>query len=570
MKDPHQKKESYSKLYRNFILLIFLTSLLPHLLVGWGIYHYSSNFSITRLQNSFQGQVEDHRKIIELFLRERTSDLEMVVETHPLNQLRNHENLNRVFDALNRNGHFFIDLGVISEQGKHLSYVGPYQLMDKDYSQTFWFKEVMEKGVFISDMFMGYRHSPHFILAFLHPEKSHRWILRATIDTEYFRSLVENVRIGKTGEAFLLNQSGIFQTSPHGKDRIMGKTPLPMVKFQKGSGVDIIGGDRKSPELNFPRQIIAYTWLKEPRWLLVIKQDYSEAFKEVNRANWATLVFLFLSSLGLIFLTVSITYIIIKMIRKRDEKNRLLNDQLIQASKLASMGEISAKVAHELNSPLGGILIYANLLLEETPAEDPKQKDLKEIIDQTIRCKEIVKDLLEFSRKSAHQRVSCSINQSIRQTVDLLSKQSLIQSPMFLGPIVQPSVQVVSEIDPDLPLISADPNRLNQILVNLIINAVDAMEGKGTLTLRTYQRPSEKKAVLEVSDTGGGIPPENIPKIFEPFFTTKEVGKGTGLGLSTVYGIVQEHGGTIEVRSEVGKGTTFILEFPLEEAQALN
>ena len=325
---------------------------------------------------------------------------------------------------------------------------------------------------------------------------------------------------------------------------------------------------RKSPEQTFPRQIIAYTWLKDPRWLLVIKQDYTEAFKEVNRANWATLVFLFLSSLGLIFLTVSITYIIIKMIRKRDEKNQLLNDQLIQASKLASMGEISAKVAHELNSPLGGILIYANLLLEETPAEDPKQKDLKEIIDQAIRCKEIVKDLLEFSRKSVHQRVSCSINQSIRQTVDLLSKQSLIQSPLFLGPIVQSSVQVVLEIDPDLPLISADPNRLNQILVNLIINAVDAMEGKGTLTLRTYQRPSGKKAVLEVSDTGVGIPPENISKIFEPFFTTKEVGKGTGLGLSTVYGIVQEHGGTIEVRSEVGQGTTFILEFPLEDAQS--
>ena len=225
MKDPHQKKESYSKLYRNFILLIFVTSLLPHLLVGWGIYHYSSNFSITRLQNYFQGQVEDHRKIIEFFLRERASDLEMVVETHPLNQLRDYENLNRVFGALNRNGHFFIDLGVIGEQGKHLSYVGPYQLMDKDYSQTFWFKEVMKKGVFISDMFMGYRNSPHFIIAFLHPEKGHRWILRATIDTEYFRSLVENVRIGKTGEAYLVNQSGIFQTSPYGKRQDHGKDP---------------------------------------------------------------------------------------------------------------------------------------------------------------------------------------------------------------------------------------------------------------------------------------------------------------------------------------------------------
>lgn len=570
MKDPHQKKESYSRLYRNFILLIFVTSLIPHLLVGWGLYIYSSDFSNKRLINYFQGQVEDHRKIIELFLKERASDLEMVAEINPLSQLRHREKLAEVFDALNRNGQFFVDLGVISEQGKHYTYVGPYPLMDKDYSQTSWFREVMKKGVFISDMFMGYRNAPHFIIAFLHQEEGHRWILRASIDTEYFRSLVENVRIGKTGEAYLLNQSGVYQTSPHQKGQIMGKAPLPMEKFKKFSGVDIFGGERRNLAPTFSRQIIAYTWLKDPRWLLVIQQDYNEAFKEINRANWSTLIFLLLSSLGIIFLTFTVTYFIIKMIRKRDEKNQLLNDQLIQASKLASMGEISAKVAHELNSPLGGILIYANLLLEDIPSEDPKQKDLKEIIDQTLRCKEIVKDLLEFSRKSAHQRVSCSINQSIRQTVDLLSKQSLIQSPLFLGPIVQPSVQVVMEIDPDLPLISADPNRLNQILVNLIINAVDAMEGKGTLTLRTYQRPSEKKAVLEVSDTGVGIPPENIPKIFEPFFTTKEVGKGTGLGLSTVYGIVQEHGGSIEVRSEVGQGTTFVLEFPLEDSQSPN
>jgi two-component system, NtrC family, sensor kinase len=567
-KDSNLNKESYSGLYFNFISLIIVISLIPHLLVGWGIYYNSSNFAINRLKNYFQEQVEDHRKIIELFLKERASDLEMVVETQPLIQLRHRENMIRIFRALNRNGQYFIDLGVINEQGRHLAYVGPYQLMDKDYSQTFWFKETMKKGVYISDIFLGYRNAPHFIIAFLHQEKGNRWILRASIDTEYFRSLVENVRIGKTGEAFLLNHLGIFQTSPRFMGKIMGKVPLAIENFRKETGVEIISDEGITPEPSFPRQIIAYAWLKDPRWLLVIKQDYAEAFKEINRANWSTLIFVHLSSLGIIFLTVTVTYFIIKMIRRRDEKNQLLNEQLNQASKMASMGEISAKVAHELNSPLGGILIYANLLLEETPEEDPKQKDLKEIIDQTLRCKEIVKDLLEFSRKSTHQRVPCSINQSIRQTVDLLSKQALIQSPLFLGPIVQPTVQVVQEIDPDLPLISADPNKLNQILVNLIINAVDAMEGKGTLTLRTYQLASEKKVALEVSDTGMGIPPENISKIFEPFFTTKEVGKGTGLGLSTVYGIVQEHEGTIDVRSVVGQGTTFILHFPVEDSQS--
>jgi two-component system NtrC family sensor kinase len=564
MKDVNQGKGQYSRLYRKFITLILVTSLLPHLLIGWGIYLYFSNFSNDRLKDTFQNQVEDHRKIIELFLKERVSDLEFAAHTQSLEFWHTQKNLISVLNALNRGGQFFIDLGVIGEQGKHLAYAGPFQLMDKNYSQEFWFKEVMKKGVFISDMFMGFRKSPHFIIAYLRQEGTHRWILRASIDTEYFRSLVENVKIGQTGEAYLLNQSGLFQTNSRFSGKIMEKASFPMGDFHKNSGIELIGGDGRDPARPFPKQIVAYAWFKNPRWLLVVKQDYAEAFKVVNRANWSALIFLHLSSLGIIIITIVVTYFIIKMIRRRDEKARELNDRLMQASKLASVGEVSAKVAHELNSPLGGILIYANLVLEDTPPEDPKQKDLKEIIDQTLRCKEIVKDLLEFSRKASHRRVPCSLNQSIREAVDFLSKQALFQSSLFLGPIVQPDIQVVQEVDPDLPLIEADPTRLNQVLVNLIINAVDAMEGKGTLTLRTYQNPLEKKVVLEVCDTGMGISPENIPKIFEPFFTTKEVGKGTGLGLSTVYGIVLEHGGTIDVRSTEGQGATFVISFPFQ------
>ncbi|MBI5604918.1 MAG: two-component sensor histidine kinase [Deltaproteobacteria bacterium] len=568
MKDTTPKEGHYARLFRKFIFLILVGSLIPHLLVGWGIYLYFSNFSDSRLKESFHRQVEDHRKIVELFLQERTTNLQLIAQTHSLDYLRKPENLHSVFSALNQRGRAFIDLGVIDRQGKHLSYIGPYPLMDKAYSQTFWFKEVMKKGVFISDMFMGFRNTPHFIIAFLRQEGNQRWILRASIDTEYFRSLVEKVKIGTTGEAVLINQSGLFQTSPRFTGTIMGKAPLSMGVFHQDSGIEIMSGPDGSPQAPRPRQIVAYAWLKDPRWLLVIKQDYSEAFSAVNRANWATLIFLFFSSLGILVITIVITYFIIKMIRKRDDTTRQLNDQLLQASKLASIGELSAKVAHELNSPLGGILIYANLLLEDTPPEDPKQNDLKEIINQALRCKDIVKDLLEFSRQSNHRRLPCSLNQSIRQAVDLLSKQALFNSPLFLGPIVQPDIEVVQEVDPDLPLITADPNRLNQILVNLIINAVDAMEGKGTLTLRTFQRPLEKKVVLEVSDTGMGIPEENLSRIFDPFFTTKEVGKGTGLGLSTVYGIVRQHGGTIEVQSTVGKGTTFILTFPFEDLKS--
>lgn len=226
--------------------------------------------------------------------------------------------------------------------------------------------------------------------------------------------------------------------------------------------------------------------------------------------------------------------------------------KLLHSEKMASLGKLAAGMAHEINNPLGGILIYATMLLEETPRENPQWDDLKQIVDQTLRCKEIVKDLLDFSRQSKHRWIQCDINQSLQQTISLLGKQALFQN-----------IQIIKEIDPHLTRIVADPGQLNQVFINLMINAVDAMEGRGNLTVRTYSIPEEEKIGVEITDTGCGISAENLSRIFDPFFTTKDTGKGTGLGLSTVYGIIEEHGGSIEVLSEVGQGTTFILRLPV-------
>ena len=153
--------------------------------------------------NFFHTQVEYHRKIIQLFLKERSAKLQLIAQTHSKSVLLSGAKLNDVFEMINRDGWSFTDLGIIDAQGNHLAYIGPYDLMDKKYSQTVWFKEVMEKGIYISDMFMGFRKVPHFIVAVTRLEKGEKWILRATIDTEVFRSLVENVKIGRTGEDVL-------------------------------------------------------------------------------------------------------------------------------------------------------------------------------------------------------------------------------------------------------------------------------------------------------------------------------------------------------------------------------
>ena len=554
-------KNHYSRLYRKFVFLTLICSLVPLFLVGWSIYIYYSGFSRVRIENYFQNQVEHHRRIIELFLRERTSDLQLVVLTHSPDYLRKPANLRRIFHVMNREGWFFTDLGIIDDEGRHLAYIGPYDLMGKNYSQTFWFKEVMKKGVYISDMFMGFRNAPHFIIAVLRSEGNRKWILRASIDTEYFRSLVENVKMGKTGEVYLSNREGILQTTPRFSGKIMGKAPLPAKFFREEMGIGILEADKNDPNQRFPRQIVAYAWLENPRWRLVIKQDYSEAFRDVNHANRAALIFLHLSLLVILIISVISTRYMIKVIKKRDEEADQLNKQLVQASKLASLGELSAGVAHEINNPLAIILTENQVIrdsVEETSALNERFKtelfaSLSQVDAQVQRCNLITQNLLRFSRRTKSRMETVNLNAFLEEVIQLME-----------GRAKGMGIQFSADLEKDLPPFLSDPSQLQQVFLNLITNAIDAHEGKpyGTISISTRSNNQREGVEITVADTGSGISPENMEKMFDPFFTTKPVGKGTGLGLSISYSIIKRLGGDISVQSEIGKGTQFNLFLP--------
>jgi two-component system NtrC family sensor kinase len=556
-----QKAGHYSRLYRKFVFLTLISSLVPLLLVGWGIYIYYSNFSKERLKTSFQNQVESHRKIIELFLKERTHDLQLVALNHTLEEIKKQPTLMRILDSINREGQYFTDLGIINDQGKHLVYIGPYDLMDKNYSQTFWFKEVMKKGFFVSDMFTGFRSSPHIIIAFLRIEGEKRWIIRASIETEYLRSLVENVKIGATGEVYLLNQTGILQTSPRFGGRIMDKAPLPIEQFREDSGIRTLNVNGGNPEGSHSKQIVAHAWLKDPHWLLVVKQGYDEAFHDVNHANRATLLFLHLSLLGIIIITAIITRTMVKTIKNRDRESEALNKQLIQAGKLASLGELSAGVAHEINNPLA-IILMENQIIRDTVEEFPELDEafqeqlmdsLSQIDSQVQRCNLITHNLLRFSRRTVSQIEAVNINAFLNEVIQLMTNRA-----KGMG------VQFITNLETNLEPIFSDPSQLQQVFLNLINNAIDAHEGKpyGSITINTQADLQKQGVKIMVADTGSGIPQENLERIFDPFFTTKPVGKGTGLGLSISYSLVNKLGGDMSVQSVVGQGTQFILFLP--------
>ncbi len=247
-------------------------------------------------------------------------------------------------------------------------------------------------------------------------------------------------------------------------------------------------------------------------------------------------------------------------LKERDEQlKEFTRKKIMESEKLALIGQLSANVAHELNNPLQGIVTYSHLLLENKPAEDSEKDSLQKIVIQANRCRDIIRGLLDFSRQRKPDKTLCDVNDVLKGCISLLEKQAHFQN-----------IQINYDLQPDLPKAVIDPSQIERVFINLLVNAAEAMDGNGQLTLSTRFDPLESFIELEFADSGHGISRENLEKIFDPFFTTKDTGHGVGLGLAISYGIVKEHKGTISVESETGKGTTFTVRLPVTVEESVS
>jgi len=240
-------------------------------------------------------------------------------------------------------------------------------------------------------------------------------------------------------------------------------------------------------------------------------------------------------------------------IKKELEQTQI---QLLQSEKMASLGKLAAGVAHQLNNPLGGITLFARLMLEEYDLEEGARKDLNRILKDAERCRDTVKELLEFARQTRHEMRPLDINRAITRTLFLLENQTLFQN-----------ITIIRNLTQDIPNVRGDTQQVNHMFMNIILNAAQAMQGRGNLAVETHLADDGHQVVIEIADTGPGIPEDILPHIFEPFFTTKEEGEGTGIGLSLVYGIVESHEGKIRALNNTPCGTRFIIELPLSTSE---
>ena len=553
----------YRSLTRNIVLIIVGVSVVPLILITLTIRHFSQTSYQDKVIEHLQVLNKKHKQNIDSFLRERLADIAVLKDSYTLDQLANDDFLKEKLQSLQINSSdALVDLGVVNDQGIQIAYAGPYDLKRAHYAEAPWFKEAIQQSSYISDVFPGLRGIPHFIVAVRGSDNGGKWLLRATVDFDKFNSLVENIRIGETGFAFILNKKGEFQTKP--------RTEVPPLKDPY---LNFLSPDARDNEqegivshskVDGKAVIHVMSRLKNGDWVLAFQQTESDAYKALYLVRTVSVLIFFVGVIGIIVVAVLLSKRLVKRIRQADQEKEMMNEKFIEAGKLASVGELAAGIAHEINNPVAVMLEEAGWMQdlitdagpESIPMVDEFQRSLAQIKAQGVRCKQITHKLLSFARKTDPIPKKVNINDITNEAISLCEQR-----------VRSGSVKIQAQFADGLPTIRVSPSEAQQIFINLINNAIDAIEPKGGV-VKISTRQEGDFLVVDVADNGPGIPDYVLTRIFDPFFTTKPVGKGTGLGLSICYGIVKKLGGDISVNTAEGVGTTFHVKFPIPKARA--
>ena len=513
---------------------------------------------------SLQRIARDHRQMIETFLYERRSDLEFVQATYSFDELTDEYLLDQVFSRLQLASKAYTDIGVFNKDGVHVAYKGPYPLTGRVYRDAPWFKEVTKMGVYISDVFLGVRNLPHFIIAVAKDGPQGRWVIRATVDSESFNAMVGAVHIGETGEGYIINREGVLQTNRRAGGSQM-ESPGDTIQHP-GSSSAIHTFVAKDTSGN--RYLYATSWLKNGAWVLVIRQEVADAFKSLRSTAYLVGGVSLFGGIVILLVAFYMTDRIVRRLERVDAEKEHMGQQLIGASRLAEIGEMATGFAHEINNPLQIMkseqALMAVLLEELKDSEQLRQSEsLKELEEsmaqvdlQISRCSKITQAILQFGRQKEPTVEEIDLSQFIPSIARMVENKAAVHGIAF----------TIDDAGPG-SVVRGDPAQLQQVLINLLNNAMDAIVDRhgssgGELKVAT-ESTGDGAVKIEVADNGSGIRPENLEKVFSPFFSTKPVGKGTGLGLSVCYGIVNGMGGKMEVTSELGVGTAFMIHLPL-------
>jgi two-component system, NtrC family, sensor kinase len=545
--EPHTR---YRNLRRNLIIIMLAVTLAPLLLMAVVNYHQYRAALTGEIVHPLQVQTNKTRYAIEQFLAERASTLNFIASAYSFRDLADKNSFMRIFQVMKKEFTGFVDVGLIDSSGNQIDYVGPYELIGRNYADQGWFQEVQVRGSYVSDVFLGHRRFPHIVIAVQHmTESGEWWILRSTIDTKIFDTLIATMGFDPRSDTFLINRDGILQTDSKFFGKVLDKCPICTFPVAYEPNVtELI--DPEGRDI-----LLAYNHFLNSPFAIVVVTPRAEVLKA-----WYTmkseLFFLLLVSVLVISLTVlKLSQVMVQRIRESDEKREEAFREMEHTHKLSSVGRLAAGVAHEINNPLAIINEKAGLIkdLVEFGQDFPdKQRflDLIEAIPGSVdRCKAITHRLLGFARRMDVEVEVLNLNEVVREVLSFGEKEALYRN-----------IDLHLSLADDLSRIYSDRGQLQQVFLNILTNAIAAVKDGGTVTLTSWEVDMDTVAV-SIQDDGQGMSEETLEQIFEPFFTTKR-GYGTGLGLSITYGIVQKLGGDIRVQSKLGQGTTFTVYLP--------
>ncbi|MCP4720579.1 MAG: GHKL domain-containing protein [Desulfobacteraceae bacterium] len=564
-----ERKLFYHVLARKIMVLILVVSFFPMTLTT-GVLFYGFHLTYTdKIQAHISELVQKHTQNIDSFLAEKLDNIQYLARQFDGNRQSSKKFLQKHLKLLkNEYGDVFTDLGLVNEKGIQFAYEGPFRLENADYSKAEWFVKAMDKPFFISDVFAGLRGHPHFIVAVKVQSNGGSYILRSTINFGSFNFLVENIHIGETGTAFIINSKGQLQTQTNVE---LKQSIIPSMLDRSCYKNDETVFAKKQDAFG-NKYLCVTSILKNIDWIMVFRQDLNDAFHDLWKTQFLTLVIFVFGCIAILSVAFTLPRNIIKLISSADKKSEVMNKQVVESGKLATIGELAAGIAHEINNPVAIMVEEAGWiddLLGEEDLKDLRESEnfveikraLDQINTQGKRCKEITHKLLSFARKTDSTVNDVQINDSIREIVSFTAQMARYNN-----------VIIEENLNGGIPYIQISPSELQQVILNLLNNSIDAMEKSGgTIKIETKISQIEKDHLaISIEDNGPGIPKDNLDRIFDPFFTTKAVGKGTGLGLSICYGIIQKMGGKIDVHSQVGVGTKFRIWLPFQDDSIKN
>ena len=544
--------EHYRALRRSTIIRLSLLYLSPVVVLAvYFLVQYNAVVSETRRLH-LEAIAESQANTLDLFLSERQVNLSNLIDDPTFSIPPTSADLKGDLKGLRRISDAFVDIGFFDSSGVQVTYAGPFASLEKqNYRSEKWYSTLREQrsSFIITDIYLGFRQRPHFTIAVSRVTREGPVVLRATLDPQKMYQYISSLEGSQEVVTSIINLNGTYQLA----SELIAK-PLDTSSFipprtpRQGAASSTIEGSSYT---------YGYSWLHTVDWSLIIQkspEQHQSFFSDFR-----------LRVIGIAAAMVIAGFIVIvSRARKRVELQKesdISRAQLSHATKLASVGELAAGIAHEINNPLAAINEEAGLMkdLMDPNLGDPVKPEelihyLDSIQESVFRCRDITRKLLGFVRRTDIDLKKQDIHKLIDEVVDGLLGPELIVS----------NIEITKKYDADIPELVTDGNQLEQVLLNILNNAKDAMDGEpGRISIVTAKQ--DKNVHISLSDTGKGMNRQQLENIFVPFYTTKEVGKGTGLGLSVSYGIVKNLGGKIEVTSTPGQGSTYKIVLPMHQ-----